>query len=245
MVLPEDLNSSVKKFSPTLHSVNTPFHRPFVLSFAAFAAVITSLPLQARVGETQDGVERRLLQPNLGKTYFKPKANPKDKDSREEERTRAREEREQPFNASKEYFPAAIEGIYWKSAVAGQMSSDNGWKIHVFYVAGRSALEAYKRVGEPLNEFEVRALLAANRGSSSWKKTSNEGGGTDGIGYDYELEDGSLRASHKGSWLMIYSVKLDIYVIEQQKSAKENRDKEKAKQQVEQANKAPESVLGL
>lgn len=225
--------------------MNTPLHRRFILSFAAFAALIACVPLQARVGETQDGVERRILQPNVGKTYFKSKANPKDREGRDEERARLREEKEQPFNTVKDFFPANSEGVYLKSAVSGQLNSENAWKIHVFYVGGRSALEAYKRVGEPLNEFEVRALLSVNRGSSSWKKSSSDGGGTDGIGYDYELEDGSLRARQQGNWLMIYTVKLDLYVIEQQKAAKELRDKEKAKQQADQASKAPESVLGL
>jgi hypothetical protein len=201
----------------------------------------------ARIGETQDVIERRILQPNLGKAFFRAKDKDRDsRDAREAEREKLKEEREQPFNDAKKFFPADTrEGVYWKSALAGQMSNDNGWKVHAFYMGGRSSLEAYHRMGENLNEFEVRALLAANRGASSWRKVSQEGGGTDGIGYDYELEDGSMRAKQKGDWLMIFSTRLDNYVIEQQKIAKDLKDKEKERLKVEQQGKAPESVMGF
>lgn len=217
---------------------------------AAFLASIVSTCLApnalARVGETQDVVERRIMQPNLGKAFFRTKDKDKDsREAREAERERVKEEREQPFNDAKKFFPDTREGIYWKSALAGQMSNDNGWKVHVFYMGGRSALEAYHRVGENLNEFEVRALLTANRGTSSWRKAAQEGGGTDGIGYDYELEDGSMRAKQKGDWFMIFSTRLDNYIVEQQKIARDLKDKEKERLKVEQQGKAPESVMGL
>ena len=196
----------------------------------------------ARVGETQNTVEQRILQPNLGKKYFKQKESNDPRDERE----RQKEEREQPFIDVKKFFPAdKIEGIYWKSALASQLSNDNGWKVHVFYAGGRSMLEAYRRVGEPLNEFEVRALLAANRGGSSWKKSVSEGGGVNGIGHDFELEDGSMRAKQKGDWLMIFATRLDLYVMEQQKIAKELRDRDADKLKQEQQVRAPDSVMGF
>jgi hypothetical protein len=191
-------------------------------------------------------IERRILQPNLGKTFFRPKPKEKEKEDRNAERERLKEEKEQPFYDARKFFPAGTsEAVYWKSALSTQLSNDNGWKVHVFYMGGRSALEAYRRVGEGLNDFEVRALLAANRGGSSWRRTSGEGGGTEGIAYDYELEDGSLRARQQGNWLMIYSMRLNAYVIEQQKIAKDLSDKEAAREKLEQQAKAPESVMGL
>jgi Fe-S cluster assembly iron-binding protein IscA len=221
--------------------VNTPIPVRRVCVLLLFSAIVAP-SLFARVGETQDVVERRILQPNLGKMYFKAKPSA----DQREERERQKEEREQPFNDARKFFPAdSREGVYWKSAVAGQLSSDNGWKVHVFYAGGRSMLEAYRRVGEGLNEFEVRALLAVNRGNSSWKKISVEGGGTKGIGYDYELEDGSMRAKQKGDWLMIFSTRLDTYVVEQQKIAKDIRDRETDQLKLQQQGKAPESVQGL
>lgn len=220
----------------------TPRVATALLAVVAFSC--SSNPAFARVGETQDVIERRILQPNLGKVFFR--AKDKDKDSREAERERLREEREQPFSDVRKFFPGDTrEGVYWKSALANQLSPDNGWKVHVFYMGGRSSLEAYRRMGDGLNEFEVRALLAANRGASSWKKVSGDGGGTNGIGYDYELEDGSMRAKLKGDWLMIFSTRLDTYVVEQQKIAKDLRDRETERQKTEQQGKAPESVMGF
>jgi hypothetical protein len=205
---------------------------------AALCAVVIflcfDLPVFARVGETQDVIERRMLQPNLGKVFFRSK----DKDAKEE-KERLKEEREQIFNDAQKFFPDDTrESVYWKSALANKMSSENGWKVHVFYMGGRSSLEAYRRVGESLNEFEVRALLAVNRGNSVWKKVDQKGGGINGIGSDYELEDGSMRAKQKGDWLMIFSARLDTYVIEQQKTAKALSDREAER-------KAPESVIGF
>jgi len=239
-----ELDSGMSSNPPNVPAVNlkSPPLTAVLMLAASFASFVSGL--HARVGETQDAVERRLLQPNLGKVYFRAKE--KDVNPRELERQQAREEKDQPFHDSRPYFPSDTrEGIYWKSAVANQMSSDSGWKVHVFYAGGRSMLEAYKRVGDSLNEFEIRALLSANRGASSWKKVSGDGGGTNGIGYDYELEDGSLRAKQQGNWLMIFSTKLDNYVVDQQKAAKDIKDRELAKQKQEQSTKAPESVLGL
>jgi hypothetical protein len=225
--------------------VNTPASRVVVAFLTAIVSFSLAQTALARVGETQEVVERRIMQPNLGKTFFRAK----DKDgreAREAERERLKEESGQPFNEAKIFFPDDTrEGVYWKSALADQLSNDNGWKVHVFYMGGRSALEAYRRMGESLNEFEVRALLAVNRGASSWRKISQEGGGIDGIGYDYELEDGSMRAKQKGDWLMIFSIRLDNYVIAQQKIAKGLRDKEKERLKIEQQGKAPESVMGF
>ena len=198
----------------------------------------------ARVGESREVIERRLVQPNLGKQFFR--AKDKDKSERELERDRLREEKDQPFGEVKKFFPAGTaEVVYWKSAVAGQLSNDNGWKIHVFYAGGSSALEAYRRTGETLNEFEVRALLQLNRGGSSWKKVSSDGGGTNGIGYDYETEDGLLRAKQQGTWLMIFSTRVDNYVIEQQKQAKAEHERDQDKQKKEQQGKVTESVNGF
>lgn len=226
--------------------------KTFTPRFAATLSVFVAFSVPAteslaRVGETRDVVERRIVQPNLGKIFFRPREkDPNSREAREAERERQREEREQPFNDVRVFFPTDTqEVIYWKSALANRLSNENGWKVHVFYMGGRSSMEAYRRVGESLNEFEVRALLAANRGASVWKKISGEGGGTNGIAYDYELEDGSLRAKQQGNWLMFYSTRLNSYVIEQQKIAKELRDRELELLKQEQQGKAPESVMGF
>ncbi len=218
---------------------------PKSLRRSLFVLMLGALPLaslSARVGETQDVIERRLLQPDLGRFFFQSK----EKETPAMERARIKELSEQPFNEARKFFPAETKAsVYWKSAIAKQLSNDNGWKVFVFYTAGRSVLEGYNRVGEDLSEFEVRAILAANQGGSSWRKTSVVGGDVSGIGYDFELEDGSLRAKQKGNWLMIFSAKLDEYVIYQQVLAKEEEAKAAALKKIEQQKTAPISVIGL
>jgi len=206
--------------------------------------------LHARVGETQDMLEKRLLQPGVGKLYprpTEPKDNkPKSPKDRDTERQARKEAQDDVLKDIRAFLPADThEMFYWKSAVANQLSNDTGWKVDVLYIGGRSALEVYKRVGDSLNSFEVKGILNANRGNSSWKKVTNEGGGTNGIGYSYELEDGSLRASQQDGWVMVFSVKLDNYVMQQQLVAKAENDHQLDQQKREQAQKAPESVSGF
>ena len=202
--------------------------------------------VHARVGETQDMIERRLLQPGVGKLYSRPITSPsKSKDAKTVERQQQKEEKDQPFHSFEAFLPPDIrQMIYWKSSVPNQLSNDSGWKIYVFYSGGRSVLEAYKRVGEGLNEFEINGLLNVNRGASSWKKSSGNYD-TACIDYDYELEDGSVRAKSDGNWFMIFARKVDTYVVEQKRIAKATQDRELAQQKREQAIKAPESISGL
>ncbi len=204
-------------------------------------SVFTPALVQARVGETQDVIERRLLQPGVGKLFNTPKPM----DPKAAARQQQKDAKDQPFHSFEAFLPTDIrEGVYWKSAVANQLSNDSGWQIYVFYSGGRSVLEAYKRVGDGLNEFEIKGLLNVNRGTSSWKK--NDGSdSTAGIDYDYELEDGSLRAKVDGNWFMIFAKKLDAYVVDQKRIAKAVQDRELALQKKEQAVKAPESISGL
>ncbi len=195
--------------------------------------------LHARVGETQGALEKRILQPGLGKLFPRVLDAAKDKE-------KPRKKDEDPLKDIRAMMPADThEIIYWKSAVANQLSNETGWKIEVLFVGGRSALESYRRVGDSLSEFEVRGILALNKGNSSWKKSGSDGGGVNGIGYDYELEDGSLRAKQQDNWFVVFSTKLDNYVMQQQVSAKESRDALREQQKRDQALKAPESIAGL
>lgn len=204
-------------------------------------AVICPCLLQARIGETQDVLEKRLLQPGLGKLY------PRTPATADAAKDRPRKKEDDPLKDIRSFLPGETrEMLYWKSAVANQLSNDSGWKVDVFYVAGRSVLEAYKRVGDTLNEFEIRGILNANRGSSSWKKNGDASGGdVNGIGYDYELEDGSMRAKLQDNWIIVFATKLDNYVMQQQQVAKAAKDALLNQQKREQALKAPESVSGF
>ncbi len=204
----------------------------------AFGVLIFPCALHARIGETQDVLEKRILRPGLGKLYPRVADSSRDKPKKKEE---------DPLKDVRTFLPtdSATEILYWKSAVANQLSNETGWKIDVLYVGGHSSLEAYRRVGDALSEFEVRGLLSVNKGASSWKKNSNDGGGVNGMGYDYELEDGSLRAKQQDNWLIIFSTKLDNHVQQQQRQAKDASDAQKEQQKKEQSLKAPESLAGF
>ncbi len=205
----------------------------------AIGVLIAPCVLHARLGEAQATLEKRILQPGVGKLY--PHAS---EVSKEKERPKKKDE--DPLKDIRTLMPSDTrEMVYWKSAVANQLSNETGWKIEVWFVGGRSALEAYRRVGDSLSEFEVRGILGLNKGNSSWRRNSNDGGGVNGIGYDYELEDGSLRAKQQDNWLIVFSTKLDNYMMQQQVAAKASNDALKEQQKRDQALRAPESISGL
>jgi hypothetical protein len=202
---------------------------------------------RARIGETQDALEARLLQPGVGKLLFQGVTRDKDKQKeREAEQARIKEEKEQPFREARPYMPIDIrEVVYWKSALGNHLSNDDGWKVHVFYVNGRSVLEAYKRVGAGLSDFEINGILAVNRGESSWRKASGEGDAVSGVGYDFESEDRGARAKVKASWVVVFSARFDAYLVEQKRLAGEQQARELEVKKREQALKAPESLSGF
>ncbi len=194
----------------------------------------------ARVGETQDEFEKRILQPDLGK--FMPKEKFADP-NRELEVAR-----QQPFNTARAFFPENIrERRYWKSAVPNMLSNENGWKIHVFFLDNKSVMEAYQRISEPLNEFEIRIILEANQGTSEWHRVEDDlsASQTSAIGCDYQLVDQSLRAKVSGNWLIVYSVTLDNYVKDQKRIADNERANEAEERLRRQQRTAPSTTSGF
>jgi hypothetical protein len=198
-------------------------------------SLIAAIPASARIGETQDEFEKRLLQPSVGKFVMREK-NPDP--AKEEEILR-----QQPFNEVRIHFPPGIrERKYWKSAVPNVLSNEDGWRVHVFFDENRSVLEAYQRVGDSLNEFEIRNILRANQGTSEWRKIEADSleSRASAIGCDYQLADGSLRARVVNGWLLVYSAKLDNRVKEQLRIIEEKR----ASQQDERVRSQQVSASG-
>lgn len=203
------------------------------------AGLFIPVAASARVGETQEEFERRILQPFVGK--FVPREKPSDaaKDGKDEEQVL----RQQPFYEAKSHFPEGTrERKYWKSAVPNVLSNENGWRVHVFFHEGRSVLEAYQRVGDSLNEFEIRNILRANQGSSEWRKIDPDSleSRASAIGCDYQLTDGTMRARVVGNWLIVFTAKLDSHVKEQLRIIEENR----ANQQEEKARTQQTTASG-
>lgn len=217
----------------------------------ALLCAVAATPAHARIGESQSLIERRLLAPGVGKLLAQgdvdesPRNRPASNPAGRAEAARRRAS-EPPHRKFQRLFPDGIrERAYWKSAQGHQLSTDDGWEVHVVFLADRSTLEAYQRVGDSLNEFEVMGLLAVQRGGSTWRRVEKEKAGGSALGYTYELEDGTLRARQQGNWLLIFSSRLDEYaeqrLHEEQALAELDREQLKRLQQ----KKAPESIAGF
>lgn len=215
------------------------FTTPLPLACVVISLFSTSIA-SARVGETQEEIERRLFQPSVGK--FLPREKNPDP-AREQELLR-----QQPFFEFRHLFPSSIrEGKYWKSAVPNMLSNENGWRVHVFYHDGRSSLEAYQRVGETLSEFEIENILRAHQGASEWLKVEPDSleAHASAIGCQYQLSDGSLRARVLNGWLMVFSTRLDTYVKEQQRMLLENQSTQQGERLKQQQATASASTSGF
>lgn len=211
-----------------------PAPAPFCL---ALLGLLIALPASARLGESQDDFDRRILQPDVGRFVAKRK-NPDP--AREEEI-----QRQQPFFPLNEFFPEGTrERRYWKSAVAKMLHNENGWRIHVFFHDNRSILEAYERAGDTLNEFEIQNILQANRGTSEWNQLYSETGPSldAPFGCDYALADGTLKARVIGNWVMIYSTQLETHVKNRLRVLRESEAAKQAERIRQQQLTAPEST---
>jgi hypothetical protein len=214
-----------------------PASAPFVIALFMLSAASASF---ARIGENQDEFDRRILQPDIGK--LTPKRKSADPANTEQLL------RQQPFFTTREHFPPGIrERLYWKSAVPRMLSNENGWRVHVFFHETRSVLEAYLRVGDTLNEFEIQNILRANQGDSVWREVDpeSEEAAAAPIGASFALADGTLKARIDGNWLMIYSSKLEDYVREQLRVIQEKDATQQTERLREQQLTAPESTAGF
>lgn len=201
---------------------------------------------EARIGDTPEQMSARLLQPSLGKNFTWPK----DLGPREKER----QQKENPLSNFMHLFPTSAEDwreqIFWKSALHRQLSEDNGWRVHVYYLKGRSVVELYRRVGQPLNDFEIHGILGRVRGNQTWRRVAKkEGAESDSlIGYDFELgAEGAevLRARRQGDWLIVYHKRFDDYLAARKARWEETEALRKAEQAVENEKTAPVSVEGF
>lgn len=206
--------------------------------------LVAAAPAQARIGDTPEQMSARMLQPNLGRTFQWPKDMP--------ERERERLQRENPVHAFAHLLPDAKDGfreqIFWKTALNRQLSNEDGWRIHVYYWNGRSALELYRRVGNPLNDFEVNGILARMRGSQTWHRVARKDNVDSVIGYDFELGEGAqatLRARRQGDWLILFHKSFDDFLFGRKKLWDANEERRKAEIAAQQERTAPISIDGF
>lgn len=211
---------------------------------AASAFLAGALIAEARIGDSPEQMAARMLQPDLGKFFTWPK------DMSERERQQViREHPTAPFaHLLPEKGAEWREDIFWKSALRRQLSNEDGWRIHVYYLRGQSVLECYRRVGQRLSEPEVHAILNLIRGNATWRKVDAKPGANTVIGYGFELGEpgqGVLRARQQGDWLMIFHRRFDEFLLERKKVWDAEEEKRKAEERAEQEQRAPISVDGF
>lgn len=210
----------------------------------AFGLWLGSAAAEARIGDTPDQMSARMLQPNLGKNF----SWPRDLDPKERER----QQREHPLTPFQHLLPTSAEDwreqVFWKTALHRQLSNEDGWRVHVYYLKGRSVLELYRRVGSPLNDFEINAILSRMRGAQTWHRVEKKDNKDTVLGYDSELGEAgaeALRARRQGDWLIIYHKRLDDYLAERKARWDETEAARKAEQAAQQEKLAPVSVEGF
>ena len=201
---------------------------------------------EARIGDTPEQMTARLVQPNLGKVF----SWPKDLGPRERER----QQRESPLANFANLLPTAAEEwkeqIFWKSALQRQLSEDNGWRVHVYYLKGRSVAELYRRVGQPLNDFEINGILGRMRGNQTWRRVpkKEEPQKDSLLGYDFELgAEGEevLRSRRQGDWLIVFHKRFDDYLAARKAQWEAAEAQKKAEQAAVHEKTAPVSVEGF
>jgi hypothetical protein len=202
-------------------------------------------PAQARIGDSAEQLTARVVKADLGKTLVWPP-----RDASEEERRRLN--REHPTHAFAHLLPEAGEDtrelVFWKSARAGHLSQDDGWRLHAYFLKGRSVLECYRRVGAGLNEAEVNAILGRVKGARSWRRVPEAERGPSVVGYEFELgepNDAVLRARRQGDWLVIYDRRLDELLLARREAWDASEARRKAEERARAEQGAPESVDGF
>ena len=205
--------------------------------------LLLTLPAQGRIGDTEEQLLMRLQGSGMGRAF--PGLRTMD------ERQREQILRESPLQAVQQLLPEGDEftrELFWKNADRGASGRDNGWRLHAYFLRGRSVAEVYRRVGASLNEAEVRALLATFRGEQIWRRVEPRDRSPSVLGYDFELGDASaplLRARRQGDVLLVFDRRLDDLLLERRAALEERQRAERSRREAEQDQAAPVSVEGF
>ncbi|MGC6504987.1 MAG: hypothetical protein ACON39_00245 [Coraliomargaritaceae bacterium] len=192
------------------------FPRLQTFSFCSFFCglfVWLNPSVEARIGESRDSLERRLL--NAGGIVYR------------DDVVESNRRRNMPYMKFLEFMPDSTDlRIYYKTIDGRKPKSSDmeeqrvhpGWDIHVLYVRGVSMLEVYKR-SQPMTDPEMKLLLATLAQGSYWKKVdktaTEEAEGDSAFGFDMERHDGKVRGKKIGqTTVMIFDSALDIRLAE-------------------------------
>ena len=187
---------------------------PRILPSCAFVwAGLLSLAIgtvaQARVGEGQSTIERRLFASG-GIQY------------RDDEIV-AKRQKGMPYLQYLDYLPKSVDlCLYFKTDDGSRPKSSEmeanrlpaGWDVHVLYVRGKSVLEVYKR-SKQMSDYEFNILLKLQAGGSFWKKVAKgdlaEDAPASAFGFEMMTEDGKVLAKKLGAdGLMVFNAELDM-----------------------------------
>lgn len=175
---------------------------------------------EARIGESQSTIERRLFASG-GIVY-------------RDDVIETSRQRGMPYLKFTDYFPESAQlRIYYKTddgrkPKSSQMEEkriSDGWDVHVLYVRGKSVLEVYKR-SKGMSDYEFNILLQLQADGGFWKKvekTEQEEGAEEpppsAFGFQMERSDGQVRAKKLGGdSLMIFNTELDMRLAQSQEA---------------------------
>ncbi len=174
---------------------------------------ITVVPVEGRIGESRNAIERRLF--SSGGIMYRDDAT---------ERNRRQG---MPYNQFINFLPTGTEvRIYFKtdngrrpqSSELEEKRISQGWDLHVVYIGNKSAIEIYKR-SQGISEYEMNELLARLAGGSFWKKIDKKEIEPSAFGYEMVTDNGSLRAKRlKGNSIMVFDAKIDTRLAGEKES---------------------------
>ena len=193
----------------------------FLFQFILAYWILLGLSANARIGEDRVIIERRIFK--SGATYYRAYESII---SRKKNTPYAKYEPYFPNGSEVRIYFKALDGKPIKPTDIEPRNDLTGWDFHVLYVNGSSALEFYKKT-KGMSEYELFNLLSLQSGKSFWKKKTqqkDENPTVSAFGFDYERDDGKLRAKKiGGNVVMIYSTELDeILAVEKDEELKEN-----------------------
>jgi len=102
-------------------------------------------------------------------------------------------------------------------------SNLTGWELRVYMYKQYSGLEIYHRVGVPLSNAQVEAILSVNQGTSYWTRSTGQAdavvlegdmGNASFLGYDFQRADGQVRAKRVDNDLVLFGTVLDDKLLE-------------------------------
>ena len=182
----------------------------FVLGLLCAVVVVSALSstAEARIGERQESIERRLFA--SGGIMYR------------DDVVEASRRKGMPYTQFFDYLPSSADvRIYFKTVDGRRPSSKeleekrlvSGWDLHVVYVGGKSVMEVYKR-SQGLSSHELNQLLMLNANGSFWKKIekprppaageTTEEKSPSALGCDMETDNKQVRAKKMGGDGLIF-----------------------------------------